>query len=68
MALPILAVLALVTLVGLPLGIAVLLALLPLGAIAYVTTLWVVGRLVLKPPRGRVASFLVGWAIFRVSP
>ena len=65
-ALPILAVLALVTLVGLPLGIAVLLALLPLGAIAYVTTLWVVGRLVLKPPRGRVASFLVGWAIFRV--
>jgi cytoskeletal protein CcmA (bactofilin family) len=64
-ALPILAVLALVTLVGLPLGIGLLLALLPLAAIAYVTTLWVVGRLVLKPPRGRVASFLVGWAIFR---
>jgi cytoskeletal protein CcmA (bactofilin family) len=64
--LPILAVLALVTLVGLPLGIAVLLALLPLGAIAYVTTLWVVGRLLLKPPRGRVVSFLLGWAIFRV--
>ena len=63
--LPILAVLALVTLVGLPLGIGVLLALLPLGAIAYVTTLWVVGRLLAKPPRGRVVSFLVGWAIFR---
>ena len=37
-----------------PLGIAVLLALLPLGAIAAVATLWVVGRLVLK--RARVAS------------
>ena len=43
-----------------------LLALLPLGAIAAVATLWVVGRLVLKPRAGRVASFLVGWAIFRV--
>ena len=63
--LPILAVLALVTLVGLPLGIGLLLALLPLGAIAYVTTLWVVGRALVKPPRGRVVAFLAGWAIFR---
>ncbi|HSD22866.1 MAG TPA: polymer-forming cytoskeletal protein [Solirubrobacterales bacterium] len=62
--LPLLAVLALVTLVGLPLGIAVLLALLPLGAIAHVTTLWVVGRALVKPPRGRVVAFLAGWAIF----
>jgi hypothetical protein len=62
--LPILAVLALVTLVGLPLGLGVLLALLPLGAIAYVTTLWVVGRALVKPPRGRVVAFLAGWAIF----
>jgi hypothetical protein len=62
--LPILAVLALATLVGLPLGIAVLLALLPLGAIAHVTTLWVVGRALVKPPRGRVVAFLTGWAIF----
>jgi cytoskeletal protein CcmA (bactofilin family) len=63
--LPILAVLALVTLVGLPLGIGLLLALLPLGAIAYVTTLWVVGRALVKPPRGRLVAFLAGWAIFR---
>lgn len=62
--LPILAVLALATLVGLPLGLGVLLALLPLGAIAYVTTLWVVGRALVKPPRGRVLAFLAGWAIF----
>ena len=63
--LPILAVLALVTLVGVPLGIGLLLALLPLGAIAYVTTLWVVGRALVKPPRGRLVAFLAGWAIFR---
>jgi hypothetical protein len=63
--LPVLAVLALVTLVGLPLGIGLLLALLPLGAIAYVTTLWVVGRALVKPPRGRVVAFLAGWAVFR---
>jgi len=62
--LPILAVFALATLVGLPLGLGVLLALLPLGAIAYVTTLWVVGRALVKPPRGRVLAFLAGWAIF----
>lgn len=62
--LPILAVLALATLVGLPLGLGVLLALLPLGAIAYVTTLWAVGRALVKPPRGRVLAFLAGWAIF----
>ncbi len=62
--LPILAVLALATLVGLPLGLAVLLALLPLGAIAYVTTLWAVGRALVKPPHGRVVAFLAGWAIF----
>jgi hypothetical protein len=62
--LPILAVLALATLVGLPLGLGVLLALLPLGAIAYVTTLWAVGRALVKPPRGRVVAFLAGWAIF----
>jgi hypothetical protein len=62
--LPVLAVLALATLVGLPLGLGLLLALLPLGAIAHVTTLWVVGRALLAPPRGRVVAFLAGWAIF----
>src|SRR5215207_4790318 len=58
--LPILAVFALVTLVGLPLGIGLLLALLPLGAIAYVTTLWVLRRALVKPPSGRVLDFIAG--------
>jgi hypothetical protein len=63
--LPILAVVALVTLVGLPLGIALLLALVPLMAIAYTTTCWLLGHRVLGPPRNRFVSFLAGWAILR---
>jgi hypothetical protein len=63
--LPILAVVALITLVGLPLGIALLLALVPLMAIAYTTTCWLLGGRVLGPPRSRFVSFLVGWAILR---
>jgi hypothetical protein len=53
-----------VTLVGIPFGLGVFLALSLLEAIAYVTTLWVVGRALVKPPRGRVVAFLAGWAIF----
>ena len=52
--LPILAVLALVTLVGIPLGVALLLALLPLYAIGYTTSAWLLGRRLVGPPRGRV--------------
>jgi cytoskeletal protein CcmA (bactofilin family) len=48
--LPILAVIALVTLVGIPLGVALLLALLPLYAIGYTTSAWLLGRRLLGPP------------------
>jgi cytoskeletal protein CcmA (bactofilin family) len=61
--LPILAVLALVTLVGIPLGLGLLLALLPLSAVGYVTTSWIVGRSLL--PRRR-DWFLVGFAGFGI--
>lgn len=64
--LPILAVIALVTLVGIPLGVALLLALLPLYAIGYTTSAWILGRRLLRPPRGRVLAFLVGLAILRL--
>jgi hypothetical protein len=64
---PLLAVLALVTLVGIPFGVALLLATIPVLLIAYATTAWIVGRRVL---RGRSASpwaaLLAGWAILRV--
>lgn len=64
--LPILAVLALVTLVGIPLGVALLLALLPLYAIGYTTSAWLLGRLLVGPPRERVLALLAGLAILRV--
>jgi hypothetical protein len=64
--LPILAVIALVTLVGIPLGVALLLALLPLYAIGYTTSAWLLGRRLIGPPRGRVLAFLAGLAVLRV--
>jgi hypothetical protein len=64
--LPILAVIALVTLVGIPLGIGLLLALLPLLAIGYVYACWMLGRTLVKPPRGRALAFLAGWGILRI--
>lgn len=65
--LPIASVIAAVTLVGLPLAIGILLALLPLGAVAYVASAWALGRRVVKPPRGRIVSFLAGLAILRLA-
>jgi cytoskeletal protein CcmA (bactofilin family) len=64
---PVLAVLALVTLVGIPFGIALLLAAIPVLLVAYVTSAWIVGRRVL---RNRSASpwvaLFVGWGILRL--
>jgi hypothetical protein len=64
--LPILAVIALITLVGIPFGLALLLAMLPLLAVGYVTGAWLTGRLLVKPPRSRFLAFLAGLAILRV--
>jgi cytoskeletal protein CcmA (bactofilin family) len=65
--LPLAAVLAAITLVGIPLAIGIGLALLPLAAIAYVTAAWALGRTIVKPPRGRILAFLAGLAILRVA-
>lgn len=64
--LPALAVVLFITLVGIPLSIAVLLALLPVYAIGYTTSAWLLGRAIVRPPTGRVPAFLAGWAILRV--
>jgi hypothetical protein len=64
--LPVLVVLAAVTLVGLPLAIGLGLALLPIGAVAYVASAWVLGRAIVKPPRNRYLAFLAGLAILRL--
>lgn len=65
--LPILAVFAVGSLVALPLGLALLCALLPLAAVGYVTSAWLLGRRVGRPGRGgRIPMFLVGWGILRL--
>jgi cytoskeletal protein CcmA (bactofilin family) len=64
--LPITAGIAAVTLVGLPLAIGIGLALLPLAGVAYVAAAWALGRAIVKPPRERILSFLVGLAILRL--
>lgn len=65
--LPITAFISAITFFGLPLAIGIGLALLPLAAVAYVTTAWAVGRAIVKPPRERILSFLAGLAILRVA-
>ena len=64
--LPILGVLALVTLVGIPFGAAVLLTLLPLYWIGYISSAWLLGRRLVRPPRHRALSFLAGLLILRL--
>ncbi len=64
--LPILGFVLLVTIVGLPLGLLLLLALAPLYAIAYTASAWALGRRMLGPERNRFLAFVAGLAILRV--
>jgi hypothetical protein len=64
--LPLAALLAAVTVLGLPLALGIVLSLLPLGAIAYVVSAYVLGRRLVKPPRHRMLSFLAGLALLRL--
>lgn len=66
-ALPVAAAIAAVTVVGLPLAFVILLALLPLAAVAYCASAWVLGRRIVKPPRDRIWAFLAGLAILRLA-
>lgn len=61
--LPVFAVLAIATLVGIPLGIGVLLALVLFFAIGQTTAAFLLGRVILREPRSRIVAFLAGWAI-----
>jgi len=65
-ALPVAAAIAAATLVGLPLAFVLLLALLPLGALAYVASAYALGRRLVKEPKGRIWAFLAGLAVLRV--
>lgn len=63
--LPILALLASVSLVALPVGLVVLLALAFVAFAGYVVTAFFVGRLLWGAPRGRLLALVFGWAILR---
>lgn len=63
--LPAVAVLLMITVLGIPLGIAVLLALLPIYAIGYTTSAFLLGRAIVRPPTSRFLAFLAGWGILR---
>ncbi len=62
---PIGAVVLLVTIVGIPLGVFVLLGLALLYTVGYVAGAHGIGRLLVKPPSSRFAAYLAGWAILR---
>jgi cytoskeletal protein CcmA (bactofilin family) len=64
---PLLAILALVTLVGIPFGIALLLTAIPVALVAYATSAWIVGRRALRNRSGSPwGALLAGWGILRV--
>jgi hypothetical protein len=61
---PIIAVIAFATIVGIPFGLGTLLAIGPLYTLGYVTTGWVLGRQLSKTG-SRFAAYLIGWAVLR---
>jgi hypothetical protein len=63
---PIAAVLLLVTIVGIPLGLFILLALALLYTVGYVAGAHAVGRMIVKPPRSAIPAFLAGLSILRL--
>jgi hypothetical protein len=64
--LPIVAGLLVATIVGLPLGLFLLLALGLVYSIGYVVCALAVGRFVVKEPTSRYVAFLLGWGALRV--
>jgi hypothetical protein len=63
---PVVAFLALGTVVGLPLALGIVGAMGFVHAIGYVFGAYILGRAILKPPRHRWPAFFLGWGILRV--
>ncbi len=61
--LPLLAVLAAATILGLPLGLSLLLALAFVFLVGATWSIWSVGRALVREPRSRWLAFLAGWGI-----
>lgn len=64
--LPIVAGLLLATVVGIPLGLFLLLALALIYTVAYVVGALALGRVAFSPPRSRYVAFLIGWGALRL--
>jgi hypothetical protein len=64
--LPILAIIALLTVVGIPLGLGLLAALLLIYALGYSAAAWILGRSIVRGLTSWVVAFLAGWAILRI--
>jgi cytoskeletal protein CcmA (bactofilin family) len=64
--LPLVGILALVTIVGIPLGFGLLAALGLIYALGYGASAWILGRQVVREPASWILAFLAGWAILRV--
>jgi cytoskeletal protein CcmA (bactofilin family) len=63
---PVLAFIGLVTVVGIPFGLGMLLALAPIYSLGYTASCFALGRALVKLPRSRFLAFLAGWGIVRV--
>ena len=66
LALPIIGIIALVTVVGIPLGIGLLAALGLIYAVGYSAGAWILGRSLVRGRTAWIVAFLAGWAILRV--
>jgi len=64
--LPILSVIALVTVVGIPFGIGMLLGLALIYTLGYAASSLALGRVLVKRPTSRFLAYLAGWGILRV--
>jgi hypothetical protein len=64
--LPLAAVLVTLTVVGIPLGLAMLLGLWLVFTVGYAVGAFVVGRWIVRPPAGRMKAFFAGWGVVRV--
>jgi cytoskeletal protein CcmA (bactofilin family) len=62
-AVPVVGIAAGLTVVGLPLGLVVLLGMGLVWIVGLACVTWVIGRLVIKPPRSRLGALFAGWGI-----
>ncbi|HSK96890.1 MAG TPA: hypothetical protein VK891_09765, partial [Euzebyales bacterium] len=63
--LPAVAVIAILTVVGIPFGVGLLLAFALLYSVGYVTAAWIAGRLIRPQLTSRLLAFVIGWVLFR---